>query len=405
LLLTNAVQAPSLKVYTRRWQTWCTFVRRLVPGIRDPDPFMRALPSNESVRWLCAFVFWLFVEQKYAASTTIQHISAVHHFFRARIADQTPFRSPSLTAARSGIHLAQRLRDNIEEAINHKRVPVSFDIVDHIMGPVPLHLITNKFEHMLRAATFVAFVLMLRIGEYTYQHTGNDHALRARNVTFKLRRGTQDIEVPADQLQFYLTPAQVSAATLLDTKLTLLTRKGDRAKVGSIMAFLTDDLEKEPTRNLVLILAHWALAANFTDKNDVFFSIPKSASNQNNSSNSLQPRMTLNGEHMCARLQSAARELGIPEDIIVDIKPHSLRIGGASTYKNGGVADSEIMSLGGWRSLPCALGYQWTGTGYHRKLASKMTISTFKAAYTMHDTVMHLPSRRTVPVTLGTKRH
>lgn len=392
------------EIFIERWQTWCRYVQQLVPTTRNPDPFMRGLAHHESVRWLCAYVYWLFVEKGYAASTTIQHVSAVHHFFRARIADQTPFKSPSLTAARSGIHLAQRLRDTINDAINHKRVPVSFDIVEHIMGPDPLHTLEADSEHMLRAATFVAFVLMLRIGEYTKQLTGNDHALRARSITFQLRHNGTNIEVPANKLHLYVTHVQISAQTIRDTKLTFSTRKGDRDQKGDVMAFLTADLDQEPSRNLALILAHWALTAAFSHKDDVFFSFPTPTRHPGGRVTP-PPRTNLTPEAVSHRLRSAAHELGIPADIIKDITPHSLRIGGASTYKNSGVADSDIMSTGGWKSLPCALGYQWTGAGYHRRMAGKMNTSSFTAAYTMHDTVMHMASRRNTPVALGRRSH
>jgi hypothetical protein len=397
LLLVNSVQEPSQAVYTRRWETWKGFIHRLTPTNPPPNPYLAHLPHHEQVRTLVAFVFWLFAERRYAASTTIQHVSAVSHFFRAKIADMSAFTSPSLTAARSGIHLAQRLRYNIEDAIAHKRAPVSFDIVDHILGPTPLHLLPDPKEHRLRAAIFVAFCLMLRRGEYIYNPSGNDHSVRARNITFKIRHCGKEIIVPANKLHLFLTPLTVTHVTLLDVKLTFYSRKGDRAHKGFVVSFLTDDLEPVVSRNLALVLAQWALAASFSHQDDLFFSLPST-------SNSGPARTSLTAEDVQTRLQNGARALGIPEDIVRDIKTHSLRIGGASTYKNSGVADSDIMALGGWKSLPCALGYQWTGAGYHRKIAQKMTTSAFRAAYSMHDTVMHLPSRRNSTVALATRR-
>lgn len=397
LLLTNSVQAPSKAVYTRRWDTWRGFLHKLTPTGPPPNPYLEHLSYHEQVRTLVAFVFWLFAERRYAATTTIQHISAVSHFFRAKIADMAAFKSPSLTAARSGIHLAQRLRYNIEDAIAHKRAPVSFDIVDHILGPTPLHLLPDPKEHMLRTSIFVAFCLMLRRSEYIYNPAGNDHAARARNVTFKIQHCGTEITVPANKLHWYLTPLTVTNVTILDVTLTFYSRKGDRAHKGFVVSFLTDDLEPVASRNLALVLAQWALAASFTHQDDLLFSLPSTR-------NTGPTRVGVTADDVQTRLQNGARALGIPEDIVRDIKTHSLRIGGASTYKNSGVADSDIMALGGWKSLPCALGYQWTGAGYHRKIAQNMTTSAFRAAYSMHDTVMHLPSRRNSTVALATRR-
>jgi hypothetical protein len=387
-LMHSSIQPQSQTVYLPRWERWQAFVATLYR--QNTDPLMETAPRNIKTRTIVAFAIHLTEKFRVSPTTVDQHLSAIAHHFRVLFADSTIFLDPAVRQAKSALHLRYRCSEVWTEAKATSRIPVSYDIITGVVGPTPLED-QDMDSQMTATALLSAFFMMLRISEYAVTKSKEDHTLRGGGVSFLLPTELTTPEpgsaakativedlVSAVDLHHFVSIQQVTQQNIMASKIHFPSRKNDTKRQGFTLYFQSQDLPSDSNRNLVLILAKWALRTRPTARLP-FFSYTTGLT-----------RTHLATDKMKKYLRSRAATIGVPSHIIPRLKTHGIRIGGATEYRNQGLDPNDIKNLGGWASLPVSLSYAWTGTGTFQRQARAMANTANSHSYSLKDTLSRL---------------
>jgi hypothetical protein len=369
---------------------------------------LRGVNDTTRLKLLVAFMWYLKINRSYAASMTIQHISAIAHYFRMDFQDMGCFAHPSVKAARTAVFMSDRYKSSLAD---RTRPPTTTEmlllIVDHYRSSVEKTLPGGNRSHyptqydstnpdtwgakinlMIAIATTVAFHLMMRVSEYAALRgagLGNkpDYAMRACNITFYFRNKDDKLQqYPAHKIR-QAPPVSTMRNNLDSVRFRFPMHKGDRYGDGADLLIAADgvDMNHQQDRHINPTTAalEWAKTTRLGPE-DQFFSIdpqyqPKAPDEGGQPCHPAR-RVELTPDMMGEAVRYGARQSGCPEDFVKRFTPHSLRVGGSTAYRNAPTEIrlplEDIAGLGRWKSLGTAHGYQRLMGGFSRNVGKAM---------------------------------
>jgi hypothetical protein len=354
-MVANKVIPSSQRTYASGWRRWHTytalidtdiFLTRVSPGYTRFRAAGTAFCNLSFCIMSCiGFIAYLINHPTkwVIADTAIKYLTGTRYYLTRNGIDCAFMDNSSFVkAARAGAQRAFRMEPGNSVA-DHQTLPVSVGMLEIICGERLDKSILQ--DHALMVALFFAYSFLCRISEYV-QRPESHHHLLSDSVVFWIAHSSP-IDVTPDR-PYLLIPSpdvwRYDRSRLLGVNVTIKDSKNDPGGVGRKnprkrfsgprptsmvydisellydLAVVAKPLPGEPFFSTSLPNVPYRLSAD--RMNDFLRDI-------------LAPRFGLNPNR---------------------IHSHSLRFAGASALRAGGVEDSVIMIMGGWKSL-AFLGY------------------------------------------------
>lgn len=374
-MIVGAIQPQSLAKYNQKFNRWKSFCDLRGQG----DYFLEDLRPKDKLVFVCAWAAWAREGGKWCGHTVIQGLAAVRTLFIQNLSDHEVFESETIKQLRRSLNLTDYFSDAKENP--EGRLPFGLDMV----RTAALRATTSddKDVVMLGTAIVVAFVLMLRIGEYGEcpKPDSPDHRLTSNNVAFYVR--DRHTPLTPSQLKDYSRTLKIPILeTVRSVSITLAGSKTDKKRQGVTFSFEREDFDMDDETNAIAMLTRWACLTTQADE-DPFFSYRPSRGGSG--------RVELTAEAITKELRSVAVEHHFEEKDLYRFTPHSLRIGMATHLHNMGITNTVILQMGRWSPRSTAAPrYQQLGRGACAQVARTTRTSEARLGQSSEDTIKTL---------------
>ena len=335
-MLRGAVQLRSNDKYDGDWRRWVRF-REQCPGGHDESGwYLDQYTLVDKVRIVGAYMLHAYTELNLSANTIIGSLSGIKHQFRSTYRDCALFGHESIKGSKTALALDERMQ--AETCVQTKKLPMSIDMVVELVERLSSGTIN---QHMASVAVQLAFFYLLRQSEYIYNPESVkkkcDHALRAEDVTFEVRTDRGLIWYESWEVKAYMW----EHVTLV--KYNLRSAKNDADRTGNV--FWSRNQREVGGINIVKVAFDWAVRARLS--RGCYFMSCRYANTQR--------YIVLRYDDVSKAIKQCAERFGFTA---AEFGTHSPRIGGACSLRAGDMSNETIMSMGRWKSISAALGYQ-----------------------------------------------
>jgi hypothetical protein len=359
-LAANSLSKNTQKRYSTGWRHWLTFLGLWNEEGGEADkmnPLMKYTPNHIRVKFLTAFVHYLVRETNVRSEKGVSGIlSAVRDRIRSEFGDVSAFSHQTLLACKAAVGRGYTL--GAEGHRGTQRLPFTLDLLMDALRELGLH--DNIQSRMLSTALLVAYMALLRIGEYV-DSPPSRHSIKGRDVSIRFEPGCWW------DLNYGAMPTNL-AQIPVEAKITLRSRKTDQRGRGTVIPLVRN--EDEPSLDVVGALARWMREAN-PGPNDPVFSFRAPPGNR---------LIKLARKDVTNALKHAATRMQVNPQ---GISTHSIRIGAATSLHAQGASDYVLRELGGWRSSTMPVHYSRTGRADVIRMQRMLTTTE---AFTAADT-------------------
>ena len=334
-----------------RWSAFCALTGQY-------DAYISDLSPREKLTFVCAWAAWAREGDRWSGHTCIQALSAIRTLFIQHLADHSVFDTDTVKQLRRSLSLT----DYFAEASANKedRLPFGLDMVrtaaERSLASQDMSIV------MLGTAITLAFLLLLRVGEYGEAPTNGspDHRLMSNNVAFYII-GVQTPLTPSQLRAYSSTITTPIILQVRSVSITLAGSKTDKKRNGVTFSFERDDFDMDDDTNAIAMLTRWACLVHQRDT-DPFFSFRRDTGGD---------RCDLSAQTITAELRSVALIHHFKESDLYRFTPHSIRRGMATHLHNLGITMTVILQMGRWSPRSTAAPrYQLLGRGACSQVAA-----------------------------------
>ena len=339
-LLLSSVTQSSRYTYRVGWKNWVHYASFI-----GSDPYLSTIPigyedsfspllrlSSFAITAAVGFLsyltdpdFGICIQPK---SAMIYWSAARYHLHVSRRIDITMFDdSPSLKAARKGLVNQWQSFDGNSIA-ERRTLPFTLDAILRAQT-FPYPKASPSFSLALKAAMFVGYTFLCRVGEYLYTGPLSSHHLLSRNAWFLVRsKNDKDDRIVRSHDIHVIDPSDITAFVI-----NICSAKNDQRGEG----------------HRYILRANKAYPISIT----IISTLARHASLARPSFNSPFFSSSVEGWNLSfAILNKYMKQLATKFNLDPSrVSTHSLRVAGASALYNAGVQDSIIIKMGRWKSL------------------------------------------------------